>query len=388
MPKNKPHLAIITTHPIQYYAPWFAMLAKRNILKIKVFYTWQQSSEQLFDSGFEKTVEWDIPLLADYEYEFVRNTSSNHGLSSYGGIKTPDLTKKIETWKADAILVFGWNYHSHFTAMRYFKRKIPVYFRGDSHLLDEISGLRKIARRLWLRYVYRFVDYAMYVGQNNKHYYQKHGLKDSALFFAPHAIDNNRFNKISKEQNQEILDWQNQIGLQKERQTVLFVGKLEPKKNPEIMLKIAAMENFSDINFLMVGNGKLETYLKQSAKNLPNVFFLPFQNQSKMPLVYRLGDVFVLPSDGPNETWGLAINEAMACGLPVVASTKVGCSVDLVDEKNGGIFHAGSEIDLAEILLRLTKNKNLKKLGTKSQQRIKKWSFKEICQVIENQLNK
>jgi glycosyltransferase involved in cell wall biosynthesis len=72
------------------------------------------------------------------------------------------------------------------------------------------------------------------------------------------------------------------------------------------------------------------------------VHFLPFQNQSLMPVVYRLGNVFVLPSQGPGETWGLALNEAMATGRAIIASSKVGGARDLIlPGTNGWIFESG-----------------------------------------------
>ena len=67
---------------------------------------------------------------------------------------------------------------------------------------------------------------------------------------------------------------------------------------------------------------------------------LPFQNQTRMPVVYRLGDLFVLPS-GFNETWGLAVNEAMACGRPVLVTNRVGCAEDVVDSSCGSVFSTG-----------------------------------------------
>ncbi len=59
-----------------------------------------------------------------------------------------------------------------------------------------------------------------------------------------------------------------------------------------------------------------------------------------MPILYRLGNVFCLPSKGPGETWGLAVNEAMASSRPVIVSNKVGCAADLVSEgANGYLFN-------------------------------------------------
>ena len=129
------NLAIITSHPIQYNAPLFKLISERKKIKIKVFYTWEQSKEKVFDEKFGKEINWDIPLLEGYDYTFVKNISKKPNSGSFKGVINPTLNKEIENWKADAILVFGWNHHSHFKAMRYFKGKIPVYFRGDSTLL-------------------------------------------------------------------------------------------------------------------------------------------------------------------------------------------------------------------------------------------------------------
>ncbi|MCB0710584.1 MAG: glycosyltransferase family 1 protein, partial [Chitinophagaceae bacterium] len=67
-------LAIITTHPIQYNAPLFQLLAQRENIAIKVFYTWGDTVlKEKYDPGFQKNIEWDIPLLEGYDYAFVEN---------------------------------------------------------------------------------------------------------------------------------------------------------------------------------------------------------------------------------------------------------------------------------------------------------------------------
>ncbi len=379
-------LAIIITHPIQYYAPWFQMLAQRNQLQLKVFYTWSQAAQQVKDCGFGKQIEWDIPLLEGYEHEFVENTSEKPSDQHFFGIKTPSLIPKIEEYKADAILVFGWNFQSHLKVIRYFKNKIPIYFRGDSNLLDEKKSLKTLLRRIWLRFVYSHITKAFYVGTNNKNYYLKHGLKENQLIFAPHSIDNQRFSLNFEQNKKQAKIWKQEIGIKENHLTFLFIGKFESKKNPEILLKIAEQCHQKEISFLFVGNGILEEKLKKQAANLANVHFLPFQNQSKMPIVYQLGDVFVLPSKGPFETWGLAINEAMACGKPVIASTKVGCAVDLIS-KNGYIFEAENENQLLSIILEIDEKKNyINTLSNNSLETIKVWNFEKICSAIEKEL--
>jgi glycosyltransferase involved in cell wall biosynthesis len=98
-----------------------------------------------------------------------------------------------------------------------------------------------------------------------------------------------------------------------------------------------------------------------------------------------MADVFVLPSKGPGETWGLAVNEAMACSGAVLVSNKCGCAADLVAEGiNGFIFKSGDENDLLnkmEILCLETTN--LKQMGEMSLQRIQTQRFEKICEAVE-----
>lgn len=379
-------LAIVISHPIQYYAPWFKMLSQNGKIQVKVFYTWSQAAKKVEDSGFGKQIEWDIPLLEGYDYEFINNTSKDANGESFFGIKTPLLIPKIKEWKADAILVFGWNFHSHLKVLIHFKGKIPIYFRGDSNLLDEKLGIKTFLRRNWLRFVYSRISKAFYVGKNNKAYYLKHGLTEKQLIFAPHAIDNNRFSEKSKEKIKQAEKWKSELGIPKNHIVFLFIGKFEEKKDPEIILKAAEKLLDKEISFLFVGNGILEDSLRKQAKKNTNIFFLPFQNQSTMPTVYRLGDVFILPSKGPFETWGLAVNEAMACNKAIIVSDKVGCAVNLVSN-NGFIFSSGRVNELVEKINFFYENKEkITEFGINSQVNISKWSFSEICLAIEREV--
>ncbi len=129
-------LAIITTHPIQYNAPFFRALAQSGKVALNVFYTWDKGSGQKHDPGFGQKIEWDIPLLEGYEYTFVKNTAKKPGSHDFWGIQNPTLIDELKDYQPDAILVYGWSFCSHLQAICYFKGKVPVWFRGDSTLLD------------------------------------------------------------------------------------------------------------------------------------------------------------------------------------------------------------------------------------------------------------
>ena len=379
-------LAIITTHPIQYYAPVFKLLHQRGLVNVKVFYTWGEGSQQKHDPGFNKTVNWDISLLDGYPFEWVKNTSKTPGSHIFKGVINPELIDQIQDFNPDAILVYGWAYHGHLKALRYFKGKVPVYFRGDSTLLNEKNGVKSLSKLFFLRWVYSHVDKAFYVGKNNKAYFKHYGLKEKQLRFAPHAIDNARF---EVDRSQEVEQLKSSLGINNNDILILYAGKFEPVKNVITLVEAFASVNQPNVHLLLVGNGPDEDELIAYARtqDVKRLHFLNFVNQSYIPVIYQATDLFCLPSI--SESWGLAINEAMACGKAIIASNKVGCAVDLVvPGKNGDIFEAGNAYDLTKKLRLLLKNKaTLKQMGQASAGIIKDWDFKTQVEAIEAELN-
>jgi glycosyltransferase involved in cell wall biosynthesis len=382
-------LAIITTHPIQYNAPLFEMLSQREIIKIKVFYTWGADViEDKYDPGFKKNINWDIPLLNGYEYQFVENIAKNPGSHHYNGIINPTLISEIKKWQADGILVFGWKFKSHLKCLKYFSKKLTIIFRGDSTLLDDTQkGIKSIIKDLILRSVYKNVDYCLYVGNANKKYFLKYGVKENHLIFAPHAIDNLRFS-IKKEKS-----LREELSLNQNDFVFLFAGKLETKKNPLLLLNSFIELNIPNTYLLFVGNGELEleiknicSLLEQSIRN--RILIIDFQNQQRMPLVYKTANVFILPSQGPGETWGLSVNEAMASGVPVIVSDKCGCYCDLIEDyKNGFVFESNNSTSLKSAMKYMAEHIEKSNLmGKNAVTFISNWSYERICTSIESTL--
>ncbi|MFA6088110.1 glycosyltransferase family 4 protein, partial [Mucilaginibacter sp.] len=320
-----------------------------------------------------------------YAYEWVNNTSADAGSHHFKGIVNPDLIQQVNSFKPAALLVFGWAYHSHLKAIRYFKNKLPVYFRGDSTLLDEQPNLRSTLKTVFLKWVYRHIDHAFYVGTNNKAYFKKYGLNDGQLTFAPHAIDNDRF---AASYNIKAEKLRNNLGIPAEAILILFAGKLEDKKAPSLLLKAVINLNQPNLHLLFVGDGVLQKQLKETSAANSNIHFIDFKNQLEMPAIYQACNLFCLPSKGPEESWGLAVNEAMACKKAILVSDKVGCAIDLVKENyNGGIFKSGDLGDLLKHLTLLTESKVLlEEYGENSGKMIKNWSFIKIAEAIENKL--
>ncbi|AFZ35782.1 glycosyl transferase group 1 [Stanieria cyanosphaera PCC 7437] len=367
-------LAIITSHPIQYYAPWFSYINQNTNLELKVFYLWNFGITETIDLEFKKSIKWDIPLLDGYNYEFVPNVSKNPGTKSIKGLQNPTLLSTVAKYNPDAVMLIGYNYASLYRFIFQWNiNQAPLIFRGDSHLLQCPKGWKASFRRKFISLIYSRFAAFLYVGKANYEYFTYHEVKSKQLFFAPHAIDNNRFLQAAEPAKKEAIKWKKELGIPDHNKVILFAGKFNSKKRPLDLLQAYKQANLKDVVLLFVGGGELETELKKQAAEHPNIFFAPFQNQQMMPRTYAIADLFILPSYGYGETWGLAVNEAMCLSCPIIVSNHVGCGQDLVKPyHNGLIFEAGNISDLTKLI----------KLAFSNSERLKQWSFKssEIIQ--------
>lgn len=380
---TKLKLAIISTHPIQYHAPLFRALALEFDIRPRAFYTWSQAAQEpQFDAGFGGDVQWDIPLLEGYEYEFVRNVSKRPSPDRHAGVVNPTLIPAIESWGADAVLVFGWNLSSHLRAMRYFKGRVPVFFRGDSTLLNRQPPWRSMARRALLHWVYRHIDAVIAVGQNSADYFRWCGVSESRIAIAPHAVDNARFFDASGASAAQALQWRADFRIAADAPVFVFAGKFIAVKDPLLLIE-AFVELADAAHLVFAGAGPLEQRMRACAKARANIHFLPFQNQRAMPAVYRLGDVFVLPSR--SETWGLAMNEAMASGRAVIAGSGVGAARDLLKPGvNGWVFESADRRALTHCLRSAVDSgiDRLRCMGQEAKTLIEAWSMENTAEKI------
>lgn len=369
-------LAVIVSHPTQYYSPWFARVAsalKERGGQLRVFYLWDFGVREQLDPKFGRAVQWDVPLLEGHDHEFVANVSPRPGTHWFGGLDNPELVAKVGAFQPGAVLQFGYNHKALVGFdLRWDRARSPLLFRGDSHLLgDEGSGSvcraqwwKSGVRKLALRRLFRRFALFLAVGEANADYFRAHGVPAEKIAFCPHAVDNAFFSreKIASVQfsgggvqQTGLRGLRGELGIQADELVFLFAGKFEEKKQPLQLLEAFLKADTGPATLLFAGSGELEARLKSVAPSggatAKRIVFLPFQNQSRMPEVYRTGDVLVLPSRGRYETWGLAVNEAACCGLPAIVSSHVGCGPDLIRHgQTGWVFPAGDLTALAAAL--------------------------------------
>ena len=352
-------LGILVSHPIQYYVPWFRHLAER--FDIEVFYGHRLDAQGQADAGFGVEFDWDIPLLEGYPYRWLKNVARRPSVSSFGGCDTPEVYDLVQRGRFDAFLIFGWNTKSAIQTIRAsWRNNVPILMRGDSQLATRRSWVKSLVKYLPYRWFLPRLNAHLYVGRNNKAYLRYYGVPESRLFFAPHFVDNAYFARSAEEAEKvgKPRQIRTELGLPPDAFVFLFVGKMISKKRPtdfiQACLRLFSSPEGSNIHALLVGDGPLRASLELLAKpSAGRIHFAGFRNQTELPAFYRASDALVLPSDGA-ETWGLVVNEAMACGTPAVVSDAVGCAPDLIQEsKTGYTYPFGDVNGLAHRMLAL-----------------------------------
>jgi len=355
-PATGRRLAVVLSHPTQYYSPWFRWLRAHTALEFRVFYLWNFGVQPRRDRCFGVTFAWDVDLLSGYESEFVPNVARRPSAYRFWGLRNPELPARLARWQPNAMLLFGYAYASHLRTILWARRHgVPLVFRGDSHFLGRPTPTGP--RAGLLRLLYRQFAALTYVGQANREYFEKLGVPPAKLFFAPHAVNHEHFDASRPAYHAAAAELRRSLGLSPTTRVVLYAGKFQAEKQPLALLESFLALRPPNAALVFVGDGEEREPLKERARPAPpgTVHFLPFANQSEMPTRYLLADVFALPSRGLYETWGLAVNEAMHMGVPCLVSDRVGCQRDLVtDGETGWVFRADDpahlKVKLAEAL--------------------------------------
>ena len=345
-------IGVLTSHPIQYQAPWYRSLARH--CDLEVFFAHQPSREEQGE-GFDQAFAWDVDLLDGYSNQYLKNWAKRPRTSHFGGCDTPEIATLIREGGFHAFIVNGWYLKSYWQAViACRKSKVPVLVRGDSQLMTPRSKLKEWVKTVAYRQMLKRFDGFLTVGQRNEEYLRYYGVPESKFFRAPHFIDNSWFATRAEGDLDRTKALRAGWEASDRDLVVAFVGKfIREKRSSDILAAIARLPASTGCRLVFIGSGELEQDMRRHAIELGiTPCFLGFKNQSELPSHYAAVDVIVLPSS--SETWGLVVNEAMACGTPVIVSESCGCAPDLVEPGvTGFTYPTGDVTALAEQLTRM-----------------------------------
>jgi glycosyltransferase involved in cell wall biosynthesis len=376
-------VACLVSHPIQYQAPLFRYLAARPGIDLTVFFLSDLSVRAYRDAGFGVNVKWDVPLLDGYRHEFLPRVGSGSGLSFWRPW-TFGLRARLRRAHFDALWVHGYAHRGCLAGIAAAKSLgIPVMLRGESNLLSETDDALKLGvKRIAIPALLRTIDATLAIGKLNRDYYLHYGVATSRIFPMPYAVDNEFFRTAAERALPHREALRTELGLNSARAVILFASKMQPHKRAGDLLEAYARLSSDGLAepaayLVFAGDGEERAHLERRARDLKwdSIRFIGFKNQSELPALYDLCDVFVLPSQ--REPWGLVVNEAMNAGKPIVLSDRVGAGPDLVEDGiNGFVYPAGDVAALANRLRHLIENPEPRAaMGVRSLEKIARLDF-------------
>jgi 1,2-diacylglycerol 3-alpha-glucosyltransferase len=294
------------------------------------------------------------------------------------------LLMALENEQPDVVLAGAIAFPSGATTVRWARHRNKKVIIMDNARLADVP--RSVIVNWVKRRIYANVDAIFIPAPSHVPDYEFWGIPRERMLFGLNAVDNAFFAQSSEKAREDKSRLRAEWNLPEK--FLLGAGRQVPKKNWKALLQTWALFKLrhpvSSMNLILIGNGPDRPELERMVHGqaIPDVHFRDFADQEELASLYGLAHALVLPSLY-GETWGLVINEAMAAGLPVLASRECGCAETLVqDGINGWRFSAGDIEEMAACLARLDalSQEEWLRMGEKSQETIQNWGLERFCQ--------
>lgn len=379
-------LAVLQSHPIQYFVPLYQRLAQDPAIDLTVYYCSQQGSQEYLDPGFGKRFSWDIPLLEGYRYLFLPNLRRSNQVGGFFSLINPAIIGELRRQSYDSVLVSGYSTANDWLAFLAARlTRTPLFLIGDSILSTPRSLAVRVAKQIILRPLLHSAQVCLYVGVRNREFYENFGVIPEQLVFAPHSVDNDFFCQRAQLAGDEGDLFRQRFRIPADFPVIMSVGKLISKKQPlHLLHAFERLRARQKCALIFTGEGELRRMIERVCveRSIPDVYITGFLNQTEMPAAYAAADILVVASS--QETWGLVVNEGMSCGLPIIVTDRVGCAGDLVHHDENGYIVPWNDVNaLAEALEKLVVDPDrCKRFGCHSLEIIENYSLERTVNGI------
>ena len=336
--------AVILTEIIApYRIPVFNALAARNDVDPHIIFL----SEN--DPGLR---QWHV-YKDEIKFSCEVLPSFRRHLGSYNLLLNKGVEAALSRARPQAIICGGYNYRAYWQAARWSaSNQTTLLLWSESNSADKRRN--SIAEFLKKRFV-RMCRAYLAAGVTSRDYLLQLGAPPGSVFIAPDAVDVTMYAAGAAKARASSPEVRAQHALPE--RYFLYVGRLVEEKGVfDLLAAYAALdENIrATIGLVIVGDGSAREELQHRASNIhpANIKFGGWVHRERISEFYALADALIFPTH--SDPWGLVVNEAMACGLPIVASNVAGCVADLVyPSKNGFTFRPRDIVALSEIMRRL-----------------------------------
>lgn len=284
----------------------------------------------------ERDKSWD-----DHSFANFKGIVLNGKKTSTDKAFAPSVKEYLKGGEYDRTVVCNASTPTGMYAMQYMiMHKIPYMIEGDGAFPKQNEGFKKHIKQHFIK------NAAGYFSTCPMHdeYYIQYGADEKKIIRYPFTSVFEKDIISAPQTKEEKEELKKELGMT-EKKAVLTVGQFIPRKGFDVLLRSAA-ESDPDTGFWFIGGNPGEEYLELAGNN-EHIHFVGFKKPSELRRYYMASELFVLPTR--EDIWGLVINEAMACGLPVISTDRCNAALELVrNGENGFTVPAGDEKSLAE----------------------------------------
>lgn len=363
-------LVLITEIISPYRIPVFNALARQQGIDLHVIFLAETDPTTRGWFVYKDEIRFSYEVLRSWR----RRLGGHHLLLNWG------LSAAMRRASPDLIICGGYNYLASWESLWWARRHhVPFMLWAESTLKD-LRRHRALVESLKAKFMNSCHAFVV-PGKSSFDYVGSFGVVAENIHTAPNAVDIEFFADRADQVSSQAEVHRQRLGLPS--RYFLFVGRLVPEKGVFDLIQAygaLAPELRTGMSLVLVGDGaaRLELERRAAAISPGSVQFAGFAQREQLAAYYALAEAFVFPTH--SDPWGLVVNEAMACGLPVITSNAAGCAADLVEDRwNGRVVPTGDIGQLGSAMDELACHPELRSLmGQRSRERIQSYS-PEAC---------
>jgi glycosyltransferase involved in cell wall biosynthesis len=356
-----PKLVIVTEIIAPYRIPVLNALAQRAEMRLEVIFLSENDPSLREWRVYKDEIKFNYRVLPSWRQRLGRyNLLINRGVHA-----------ALSSIEPNAVLCGGYNYLASWSAARWARsHRVPLLLWSESTAWDRRRGypLVESMKARFLKLCAAFVV----PGRSSFEYLTALGIAPQRIFTAPNAVDTALFSNLAETARRK----ESQVRSRHlPSRYFLYVGRLVKDKGVFELLEAYAqleVEIRCNVGLVFAGTGSdSRKLIERAAKISPGAIqFAGFVHREELPEVYAFADALIFPTH--SDPWGLVVNEAMACSLPVILTSVAGCASDLVqDGKNGFVIPPRDVARLARAMTRVAEDSAKRaEMGRRSGERI------------------
>lgn len=354
-------IGILTNMPTPYRKPMWEAYAKIPDTELHIYYCVDSESDR----------KWKVAKAKNVHEHFLRGVS--FGITNHVNREILGICRRHDLW-----LVGGYSTISSqllILACKFFRKPYVILFDGISPKKLKIK--ESYLKFKWKKFLAKSCSAWLGNGIVGRLYAKKLGIENEKVFNQYLTVDTVRFKSLLSRKAEFREAKRSTLGIPSDAFVILYVGRIIKEKGLHDLIAafIQAKEANKKVHLLIVGHGEYETQLKSETRGIEDLIFTGHVEYDNIHEFYFASDLFVLPTY--DDVWGLAVAEALACGIPAVTTTAAGIGMDM--ENLDYLIEPGDVNACADKILKISRNE----LPGNSEISLSRWSFDDAAKSLE-----